>query len=186
MADKKKKESSAPRAGEIDPIKAFVVIVSVVSVIVFGLTYFWLEGMLDDTRKANRAAEKSIKTMIDMEASADVYLNEFKSASESAGGSGEGTFANLRARAGIAREQVTTRPDRPKGTSRQFDEIYTQITIKSATWDQINTFMHLIEKHSPKYKILDVSRLARVSAKTDDDNWKVTIQAAYRTQRTKR
>ncbi len=177
-----------PKAGEIDPIKLFVIIIGAASVLIAGWCFFFLKSDQEDLKRANQAAEKSMRNARAMQKQCEVYLNHFKASRDDSGdGSAAGFFGKIRSDVGIANENHTlTMTDRDSGSGRDYTQIVTAISIKSATWEQIIEYMREVERQSPRYKILDISGLRRIDTKTDADAWRVIIKAAYRTQKQKR
>ena len=172
-----------PKAGDVDPIKLFVIILGAASALIAGWCYFFLSSDLEDLQRANAAAQTSMNRIRSMTAQCDEYLTHFRSAREGSDGASTGLFETIRTNVGINLDDMTIRADQDSGSSRDYTQIVTTITIKAATWQQICEYMRQVESLSPQYRILDISGLRRIDHRSDDDKWRAVIKAAYRTQK---
>ena len=170
---------------EIDAVKAFIVIMAVLTVVLGGFSYFHLKSRRDDLERANAKAKKECEKIVRQHRETMRYLDAYETAMRDGGiASPEEYFGGICNLCNIPANRMT--PDYEKESSSRrkgdFREIYCQIQLKDVTWDQLLKYMWYTEHKSPKYRILSITSLQRKEQKSEDDVWKVVFRAAYRTQ----
>jgi hypothetical protein len=168
---------------EIDAVKAFIVIMAILTVLLAGYTLFVKRPERHELETANLRAKDYCRRMFDLKDEVDRYLTAYQEARQTGFSSPEEYFAGVRDSARIDRGQMGLQPRRETGRTRDFKEYFTLIQLKDISWAQAIQFMWNTEHSSPKYKILSIDDLRRADAKKDDDLWRVSLKAAYRTQR---
>jgi hypothetical protein len=170
--------------GEIDAIKAFIVIMAVLTVGLAIFSFLHLKSRLGDLDRANAMAKKQCERIIRLRREIFRYLTAYEKARESGGiASPEEYFDRVCNMSGIPSSSMTPQFDRESTRTRgEYREIYTQIELRDVTWDQVIKFMWYVEHQSPKYRILQIDSLQRVDQRSENDLWKTTFRAAYRTQ----
>jgi hypothetical protein len=170
--------------GEIDTIKAFIVIMIVLTVGLAGYTFLHLRGKLDELQKANARSKRQIETILQQREELTRYLKAYGDAKAKGGiASPEEYFASVLSQSGIPDRSMKLTPGRESGHSKEYQEVYAAISLDGVTWDQIIRFMWNTEHNSPKYRILSIDSLSRIESKEQSGLWKITLKAAFRTQR---
>ncbi len=172
------KRSGAP--GEIDAIKAFIVIMAALTFVLGIYTLFFVKPQVTDLDKVNRQAKADCLQIQRLCAKNGSLLDAYGKAKDSGGiASPEEYFARMRDVSGIAKFS-SLRTRRKTGGSRAYEEYYSDIAFNGGSWEQLVRFMFNVET-GPKYRILEFDA-RRAKDKGNDDAWKVNMKAARRTQ----
>ncbi len=170
---------------EIDAVKAFIVIMAVLTLVLGGFSYFHLKTRRDDLERANDKAKKECEKIIRQKREIIRYLKAYEKTMEEGGiASPEEYFGGIRDLCNIPENRMIPDYEKPSRSKQKgdFKEIFCQIQLKEVTWDQLLKYMWFTESKSPKYRILSIESLQRTDQKSENDVWKINFKAAYRTQ----
>lgn len=184
--------SAKGSGGEIDAIKAFILIMAVLTVGLFIYSVFFLKSQLADLEKANARAKGYCERLVGRRVGTGLatevnrFLDAYSEAKKAGGISSPEEYVDLvvsNSRIDSHKNKVKLDARRETGRTRDYREKYELVSADNLSWDEVLRFMWNFEHNSPKYRILSIDELRRTEAKSTEDSWKLQVKAAYRTQK---
>ncbi len=178
---KKEKEGSAPR-GEVDAVKAFIVVMLVLDV-ALGVFILITAGKLSDVDRLGLARAKAMAPKMTTTA---LQIQEYL---KLIGDSGETTlltsperfFGNIYQSVGIDPKQVAVGPQKDSVNRRdKYTEYSWDLEVSDITRKQAALFAHGVETSSPKARIIEMTLRRSKKKDAPEDTWDARFKIGYR------